>query len=130
MELEFARQPGVRDAYSFWLQDARPMIIDWEPMVRELVEDLKEHKHAGVIAAKFHNALVEMVVAVAKRIGEKKIMLTGGCFQNRYLTERTVERLNEEKFQAYWHQRVPPNDGGIALGQAVAASWLSEIRRQ
>jgi len=130
MELEFARQPGLRGAYSFWLQDARPMIIDWEPMVRELVEDLKEHERAGVIAAKFHNALVEMVVAVAKRIGEKKIMLTGGCFQNRYLTERTVERLNEEKFQAYWHQRVPPNDGGIALGQAVAASWLSEIRRQ
>jgi hydrogenase maturation protein HypF len=130
MELEFARQPGIRDAYSFGLRDTSPMIIDWEPMVRELLDDLKQHEQQGVIAAKLHNALVEMVVAVAKRIGEKQIVLTGGCFQNRYLTERTVERLNQEKFQAYWHQRLPPNDGGIALGQTVAASWLSEDRRQ
>jgi hydrogenase maturation protein HypF len=47
--------------------------------------------------------------------------LSGGCFQNRYLTERTVRRLRAEGFQPYWHQHVPPNDGGIALGQVVAA---------
>jgi hydrogenase maturation protein HypF len=129
MELEFARQPGVRDAYSFGLRDTSPMIIDWEPMVRELLDDVEQHEKPGVIAAKFHNALVEMVVAVAKRIGEEKIVLTGGCFQNRYLTERAVERLREEKLRPYWHQRVPPNDGGISLGQAVAASWLYDRRR-
>jgi len=61
------------------------------------------------------------VVAVAKRIGERRVVLGGGCFQNRYLTERIVNRLREEKFSPYWHQRVPPNDGGIALGQVVAA---------
>jgi hydrogenase maturation protein HypF len=48
-------------------------------------------------------------------------VLSGGCFQNRYLTERMVQRLREEGFQPYWHQRVPTNDGGIALGQIVAA---------
>ena len=58
-----------------------------------------------------------------KKIGEQNVVLTGGCFQNRYLTERAVARLREEKFTPYWHQRIPPNDGGIALGQAVAASW-------
>jgi hydrogenase maturation protein HypF len=47
-------------------------------------------------------------------------VLSGGCFQNRYLTERTVTRLHAEGFQPYWHQRVPPNDGGIALGQIYA----------
>ena len=72
-------------------------------------------------SAKFHNALAEAVVAVARRTGERRVVLSGGCFQNRYLTERTVRRLQAEGFQPYWHQRVPPNDGGIALGQVVAA---------
>ena len=100
------------------------MIIDWEPMVRELFDDLDKHETRGVIAAKFHNALIEVIVALAKRIGHESIVLTGGCFQNRYLTEQAVERLREENFRPYWHQRIPPNDGGIALGQAVAAAWL------
>jgi hydrogenase maturation protein HypF len=55
--------------------------------------------------------------------------LSGGCFQNRYLAERTVTRLRAEKFQPYWHQRVPPNDGGIALGQ-VAAARRSQMKSQ
>ena len=50
------------------------------------------------------------------------MVLSGGCFQNRYLTERAVARLREAGFRPYWHQRIPPNDGGIALGQLVAAS--------
>jgi hydrogenase maturation protein HypF len=125
MELEFARQPDVRDAYPFRIEQATPMKIDWEPMIRELLADVSRHESSGLISAKFHNALAEMVVLVAKKIGEQNIVLTGGCFQNRYLTERTVARLTEEKFRPCWHQRIPPNDGGIALGQAVAASWRS-----
>jgi hydrogenase maturation protein HypF len=53
------------------------------------------------------------------------VVLSGGCFQNRYLTERAVRRLSAEGFRPYWHQRVPPNDGGIALGQVVAAQRLN-----
>ena len=125
MELEFARQPDVRDAYSFWIKNAGPIVIDWEPMVRELLDDIARNESRGVVAAKFHNALAEMIVAVTKQIGERKVALSGGCFQNRYLTERTVQRLRLEKFQPHWHQRIPANDGGIALGQAVAANWLN-----
>ena len=76
---------------------------------------------AGEISVKFHHALAEAMVAVAQRVGEERVALSGGCFQNRYLTERSVRRLREEGFRPYWHQRVPPNDGGIALGQVVAA---------
>jgi hydrogenase maturation protein HypF len=94
-------------------------------MIRELLADMDRKESSGMISAKFHNALVEVIVAVAKKTGERNVVLTGGCFQNRYLTERAVARLSEEKFQPYWHQRIPPNDGGIALGQAVAASWRS-----
>ena len=65
--------------------------------------------------------LAEAIIAVAKRLGQPRVVLSGGCFQNRYLTESTVQRLQEEGFRPYWHQRIPPNDGGIALGQVVAA---------
>jgi hydrogenase maturation protein HypF len=74
------------------------------------------------MAAKFHNALVEAIVSVAARVGEECVLLTGGCFQNRYLIERAIQRLRKAHFSPYWHQRIPPNDGGIALGQIVAAS--------
>ena len=56
------------------------------------------------------------------------MVLTGGCFQNRYLSERVISRLEAEGFHPYWHQRVPPNDGGIALGQIFA--WLQAHRQE
>jgi hydrogenase maturation protein HypF len=87
-----------------------------------VVEDVRRGLTPGIISAKFHNALVEIIVSVARHIGQTRIVLTGGCFQNRYLTERSVQRLLEEGFRPYWHQRVPTNDGGIALGQIVDAA--------
>ncbi len=67
-----------------------------------------------------------MIVAIAERVGIQTIALSGGCFQNRYLTERTVRRLAAAGFSPHWHQRVPPNDGGIALGQVLAAARAKE----
>lgn len=90
-------------------------------MVKALLADVTAGVAVGVISARFHNALVETIVAVARHVTQARVVLSGGCFQNRYLTERTVTRLRAEGFQPYWHQRVPPNDGGIALGQVVAA---------
>jgi hydrogenase maturation protein HypF len=97
------------------------LILDWSPMIEAILSDVQNGVAGGRISAKFHNALAEALVVVAKKIGERRVVLSGGCFQNRYLTERIVNRLCAEKFQPYWHQRVPPNDGGIALGQIVAA---------
>jgi hydrogenase maturation protein HypF len=99
------------------------MILDWEPAIRELLDHLGRKEASGTASAKFHNMLVEMILAVARKVGVEKIVLTGGCFQNRYLIEQAVERLRQENFKPHWHQRVPSNDGGIALGQAVAATW-------
>ena len=139
MELEFAME-GVETEERYELRiadcglrntargDARPtktpkseIILDWSPMVEAILEDVKDGIPAGIISAKFHNALAESIVAVAKRAGQNRVVLSGGCFQNRYLTEYAVRRLQAEGFRPYWHQRVPPNDGGIALGQVVAA---------
>lgn len=98
--------------------------VDWEPIVRGVIADLRRDVPAGRIAAKFHNSLVEMIVSVARLAGEERVALTGGCFQNRYLTERTIRRLREAAFRPYWHQRIPPNDGGIALGQLAAVARM------
>ncbi len=120
MELEFALH-GIEtdERYEFSLLEET---LDWGPMLRALISDVRGSVSVGKIAAKFHNTLVEMIVAVARRVGEERVVLTGGCFQNKYLTERAIARLREEGFRVYWHQRIPPNDGGIALGQIVAAS--------
>jgi hydrogenase maturation protein HypF len=91
-------------------------------MLRTILEDVQRQAPLGMIAAMFHNTLAEMAVAVARRVGEARVVLSGGCFQNAYLTERTVHRLQAAGFRAYWHQRIPPNDGGIALGQIAAVA--------
>jgi hydrogenase maturation protein HypF len=93
-------------------------------MVRAVVCDVHDAVPPALIATKFHNTLGEMMVRVAQSSGEEKIVLSGGCFQNRYLTERAIKRLREAGFRPYWHQRVPPNDGGIALGQVAAVSRM------
>ena len=97
------------------------LIVDWSDMIGEIIDDTAHKIPLADIASRFHHTLTEIIVDVAKRIGQPRVALSGGCFQNRYLTERTVERLTEEGFHPYWHQRVPPNDGGIALGQIYAA---------
>jgi hydrogenase maturation protein HypF len=99
---------------------APPLVLDWAPLLKGVLADLSRGTARGEIAAKFHNCLVEAVVAVARRAGRERVLLSGGCFQNRYLTETMVRRLGEAGFRPYWHQRVPPNDGGIALGQVMA----------
>ena len=101
--------------------------IDWQPMVEAMIEDSRRGVDVGIIAARFHNALVEAILAVAKVVGEPKVALTGGCFQNRLLTERASQRLREAGFDVLLHRQVPPNDGGISLGQiAVAAARMAK----
>ena len=97
-------------------------LLDWSDMILAILADLRHGVGAGEISARFHNTMAEAIVSVAKFVGQERVVLSGGCFQNRYLTERAVHRLQDEGFRPYWHQRVPPNDGGIALGQVVAAA--------
>jgi hydrogenase maturation protein HypF len=123
MELEFALDGVATDDHYDLLPSApdMPLVLDWAPVIGGILADVQRGESAGLISAKFHNALVEAMVVVAKKINVPRVALSGGCFQNRYLTERAVKRLRSAGFQPYWHQRVPANDGGIALGQVVAA---------
>jgi hydrogenase maturation protein HypF len=99
-----------------------PLVIDWEPLVHGVLADVANKTPRGEISARFHNTLAEIVVAVAQRVGEARVVLTGGCFQNKYLAERTIDRLRRAGFEPYWHRQIPANDGGIAPGQIMAAA--------
>lgn len=122
MELEFALDGHETDeSYPVAFTENAPAVLDWAPLMRQVLTDLERQTPAGEIAAKFHNALADAIVLVARRFGQERVVLSGGCFQNRYLTERAIARLRAAGFHPYWHQRVPPNDGGISLGQVVAA---------
>lgn len=125
MELEFAASeaglvnPG---AYELTLEDCHTIVVDWRPMLRAIIADVRDELPVSMISARFHNWLAEAICAEGKRIGIPHVVLSGGCFQNAYLAERAIQRLREEGFVPYWHRSFPPNDGGIALGQAVAAA--------
>jgi hydrogenase maturation protein HypF len=128
MELEWAIGQSRTDiTYSFHVipKDAM-LILDWSPTIEAILSDIADGKSTASMAAAFHNTLADMIVEIARRMDEPAVALSGGCFQNRYLTERTVHRLRSAGFSPYWHQRVPPNDGGIALGQIVAAAHGKE----
>ena len=125
MALEFALPEREDDeAYDFLVKDAAAsghFVVDWAAVIEKLLRDRTDEVGSATISSKFHNGLADCIVAVAHRVGCPRVALSGGCFQNRYLLERSVRLLRTAGFQPYWHQRVPPNDGGISFGQAVAA---------
>jgi hydrogenase maturation protein HypF len=121
--LEFACDKiDTEEVYPFRISDT----VDWTPPVEAILGDLERSRPTGEIAALFHNTFAEIIVSVSLQIGEEQIVLTGGCFQNKRLTEQTVARLRAEGFTPYWHQQIPPNDGGLALGQILAALRLQK----
>jgi hydrogenase maturation protein HypF len=127
MELEWlAAQSTECGTYEFAIKapanEAAVAELDWAPMVRGIVAELACGTKLEAMARKFHNTLAEMIVRVAGEHAGLPLALSGGCFQNRLLTELTVARLEAIGTKVYWHQRAPPNDGGIALGQVVAAA--------
>ncbi len=143
MALEFAADPTIVESYSleFRLQPAscgKPpeggtpanlsipaegtYVIDWEPMVREILADRAKGEPMARISARFHNALVHLAVAVAAAANCNAVALTGGCFQNALLQDRAREGLQATGHVVYTHQMVPPGDGGIARGQIFVAA--------
>jgi hydrogenase maturation protein HypF len=115
MLLEWEIGPvNTQDAYSI-------PCGDWAPLIEELVTDIGRGVARSRMAARFHNALVNWVLNIAEQTGVPRVAMSGGVFQNRYLTQRATDLLESRGFSVYSHRQVPPNDGGIALGQAVLA---------
>jgi hydrogenase maturation protein HypF len=94
---------------------------DWRPMVRVMVSDIRANVNAGEIAERFHAALTQWALAVARQHSGLPICLGGGCFQNKLLTEAILELLGSDGRVVHRGIRVPANDGGVAVGQAFVA---------
>jgi len=131
LEAAATRASEAHTSYRFDLcnEVEAPIIVDWAPVVRGIVDDVVAGVPSAAIALAFHRALAEATVRVAQVVGIRDIVLTGGCFQNALLTEYTVQLLRDAGFQPHWHRFTPPNDGGIALGQAVFAMRQFQLNK-
>ena len=112
--------------------EARPWTVDTRPLIRAANADAEAGTGAAAIGRRFHSTLVEMIAAVCARLrgetGLSAVVLSGGVFLNALLTRETEERLTADGFRAYRHRLVPPNDGGLSLGQvAVAAAQFKGV---
>jgi hydrogenase maturation protein HypF len=127
MRLESVANPGCDEVYPFAFQKD---IISFKPTFRGIITDLSNGMDTGLISAKFHNTIINVMMKVVSEIntktGLKKVALSGGTFQNKILLEHAENHLQEAGYEAYSHVLVPSNDGGIALGQlAIAAKKRS-----
>lgn len=130
LEIQAARadESGVT-AYPFAIENTSPAQFDVRPMIQAIVRDIEQGETIPRIARRFHvtivKALVEACCLAREQSGLYVVALSGGVFQNRLLLEQLITRLREQDFDVYTNRRVPPNDGGISLGQiAVAAARL------
>jgi len=123
VELEAIADEAVQDGYAFAV---RGQIADPVPVFHDLIFDLRAGLPTATIAARFHNAVATLIVEACHRLRDERglntVALSGGVFQNAFLLARTLDQLNAAGFETYTNQRVPPNDGGIALGQAAVAA--------
>jgi hydrogenase maturation protein HypF len=135
MALQFAAETvSTTERYEIAVHDPvqpkDPMVLDWAPMIDAILADRWQGVGTGEIAARFHNTLVQVAVNIAQRIGAQQVVLTGGCFQNKLLSESLMAQLSATGHQPFCHRQVPPNDGGIALGQVMAAVRCGGGRRE
>jgi hydrogenase maturation protein HypF len=128
-ELEMAVCPGIEDAYSFDIESSEPWQVDMRAAIRAIVAGLSRGDAPSIISARFHNTIAAVTVEVCRRLraAEKlnRVCLSGGTFQNVYLLTRVLAGLRGHEFEVFLHSEVPPNDGGLSLGQAAIASRLS-----
>jgi len=126
LEFEMSLDGEGNDTYRYEVSDEDGLFIfDHAPLIRSIVDDVAMGTSASVVSRRFHNTLAAMVAEICTRIRDSKgidsVALSGGVFQNRAFTEMTVISLRRGGFKVYIHSLVPPNDGGLSLGQAVIA---------
>ena len=125
MALEFCSEVNIRKSYPFKVDFNNIFIVDWTEILTGMLSD-SELLSAAEIAGKFHNTLAHVICRIAVNLKIEKVLFSGGCFQNMILTELAADLLEAGGKKVYTHQRIPPNDGGISLGQ-IAARNLEQV---
>jgi hydrogenase maturation protein HypF len=128
IELEALAATNICEQYEFALSEEAPIQIAAAPLVRAVADDVLAGVPVAMIAAKFHHAVADVILQLALRLRARtqlhQVALSGGVFQNVTLLEMAVAKLLAAGFAVFTHRRVPPNDGGLALGQAVIANFI------
>jgi hydrogenase maturation protein HypF len=132
IEFEALLDENISDAYEFDLSEGETIEFDASKLIQAVTEDVLAQISVAKISAKFNNAVADLILRLALIFREReklnRVALSGGCFQNVTLLKASLRRLRENSFEVFTHRKVPPNDGGLALGQAVIAgkSLLNE----
>ena len=133
IELEQRSDPAERGAYPVAIADGSPLRVHGADLVRAAVTDLLAGTGPGIISARFHHGLATAVadccLLLRERSGLGTVALSGGVFQNLLLLEAVTSLLERNGFGVLTHSRVPPNDGGISLGQAAVAAARDRLHR-
>jgi hydrogenase maturation protein HypF len=131
IELEIFAEPDGQ-SYPFAIYGENPAILDIVPTIHALVYELQQGISIPRIAGRFHTTVAELLTAGCIRAREasrlQTVALSGGVLQNRLLLEQLITRLQAHGFQVYTNRRVPPNDGGLSLGQAAVAAARLQAR--
>jgi hydrogenase maturation protein HypF len=126
MALEAATREGIEETYPFQIDGKEPWQIDMRPAIAALVHEALAKIETAVMAAKFHNTLVAVIMELCLRLRKaerlNRVCLSGGTFQNMYLLKRAFSRLGQCGFEVFINSKVPTNDGGISFGQSVVAN--------
>ncbi|HBO84812.1 MAG: carbamoyltransferase HypF [Deltaproteobacteria bacterium GWC2_42_11] len=126
VKLEMLAETKCYDTYNFNITDGFPLVVCTKQIIKEIIDDAKANLPVSVISAKFHNTIAETILTAAQMVQKKhnldKVVLSGGVFQNSFLVKRTAEKLTVSGFEVFLNEKVPSNDGGISLGQAVIAA--------
>jgi hydrogenase maturation protein HypF len=115
---------GTNCGDSSYAFDVRERLIDPTPVIQAVVRDQRDGVSAAVMGARFHDAVANLIVdlAVRERDASQLVALSGGVFQNALLLHLTLKGLHAKGIQAITHRAVPPNDGGVALGQLMVGN--------
>ncbi|MEA3326811.1 MAG: carbamoyltransferase HypF [Chloroflexota bacterium] len=124
IELEALADPDELGYYAWRIQNQQ---INVKPMLESILADLKTGVPTPVIAAKFHNTIVEFSLTISmmiqKKFGIEHIVLSGGVWQNRFLLSAMIRKLKSKNLIPLFHKNIPPNDGCVAFGQAMIAAY-------
>ncbi len=130
MALEQAVRRGVRTELLPIGFDAAPLSLDWRPTIAALLDERRRGAEPADLAARFHRTLARAIADMATVLGASRVGLTGGCFQNAVLTEWTCEELRGRHIEVVTHREVPPNDGGLSIGQALIGATQLAARAE
>ena len=128
MELEAVCNPAATGYYSLTLSRTAPVQVDWRPMIQQILSDRRSGAPAGDMAMRLHRALATVIIEVSAQRADLPVVLTGGVFQNRILVEQVARIWARSTDDLGLPGRIPPNDGGLAVGQLVAALTSATIQ--